>query len=343
MRVGQVSENIPIASLTTLGVGGAARFFMEARTDKDVEDAVAFAQHHTLPLFPLGEGSNILVPDTGIKGVVLKMSLQDVQIKDDGDSILLITGTGVPWEKVVDEAAARGIFGIENLAGIPGSMGGAAVQNIGAYGAEFADTFEYADSIDSTTGIERRINRVDASFAYRTSIFKKNRTLIITHVALRLAKQAIPNIAYADLESARAEGIPLTLPIEVVRAVRSIRARKFPRGVGEGTAGSFFKNPVLPRARFDELAKHFPDMPAFSQNEDTVKISLAWLLDHVLSLRGFSLGRARLYEKQPLVIVASAGARAAEVDALATEVARRVFVATGICIEREVETFGLHE
>ncbi len=343
MSVGQVSENIPIAPFTTLGVGGTARFFMEAQTDRDVESAVAFAQQHTLPLFPLGEGSNILVPDAGVKGVVLKMSLQDIRIEEDGDSVLLIAGTGVPWEKVVSEAAARGVFGIENLAGIPGSMGGAAVQNIGAYGAEFANTFEYADTIDSTTSTQRRINRADASFAYRTSIFKKNRSLIITRVALRLAKQATPNTAYADLESARAKGVPLTLPIDIVRAVRSIRAQKFPRGAGEGTAGSFFKNPVLPQAKFYELAKNFPDMPAFPQKDGMVKISLAWLLDHVLSLKGFSIGRARLYEKQPIVIVASAGARADEVDALATEVERKIFIAIGIRIEREVEMFGSYE
>lgn len=343
MSISQVSENIPIAPLTKFGVGGAARFFIEAETDKDVANAVVFAHDHALQLFPLGEGSNILVPDAGINGVVLKMSLRDIQIEEDGDDTLFIIGAGLPWEKVVDEAASRGIFGIENLAGIPGSMGGAAVQNIGAYGSEFSDTFEYADGIDSATGTQRRINRVDASFAYRTSVFKKNRAFIITRVALRLTKQAIPNTAYADLEKARADGIPLTSPIEVVRAIRFIRARKFPQGTGEGTAGSFFKNPVLSREEFEEFIKRFPDVPAFPQKDGTIKIALAWLLDHGLSLRGFSLGRARLYEKQPLVIVASAGACAAEIDVLATEVARQVFAATGIHIEREVEMFGSYE
>ncbi|MHB8660333.1 MAG: UDP-N-acetylmuramate dehydrogenase [Minisyncoccota bacterium] len=342
MNAGNVSEKIPLAPLTTLGVGGAARFFIEAHSERDIEDAIVLARQHSLPLFPLGEGSNILVPDAGVEGVVLRMALRDVTVEEEGDSVLLVAGAGALWEDVIDAAASFGVFGIENLAGIPGSMGGAAVQNIGAYGAEFADVFEYADGIDSTTGAKKRVTRTDAKFAYRTSIFKKNRTLIITRIALRLAKRATPNIAYADLKRARAAGMLLSMPHEVARAVRSIRALKFPRSGGEGTAGSFFKNPVIPRAVFGDFAKRFPDVPAFPQEDGSVKISLAWLLDHALSLKGFAFGTVRLYEKQPLVIVARAGARAAEVDAFADLIAEKVFAATGIQIEREVETFGAH-
>lgn len=335
-----VSTNVPLAPLTTLGVGGRARFFAEAHTEKDIEDAITLAQHQQLPLFVLGEGSNILVPDAGIEGVVLKMAIQDIKIKDDGDSVLCVAGAGVLWDDVVTEVGARGFFGIENLAGIPGSVGGAAVQNIGAYGAELADTFEYADSIDSVTGVKRRISRAEAAFAYRTSLFKKNRALIITHIALRLATRASPNITYADLERARAEGTPLSTPTEIANAVRSIRALKFPQNKREGTAGSFFKNPSISRAVFEKLAQRFPAMPAFHQADGSVKIPLAWLLDHALSLKGFSLGKVRLYEKQPLIIVTSPGARASEVDALADQVAQRVCMLTNIEIEREVETFG---
>ena len=335
-----VQEHVSLAPLTTLGVGGTARFFIEAHTEKDIEDAIALAQHHLLPLFVLGEGSNILVPDIGIEGVVLKMSLRDIKVEEDGDDILFVAEAGALWEDVVDEAVARGVFGIENLASIPGSVGGAAVQNIGAYGAELANTFEYADSIDSTTGVKRHMTRTDAAFAYRTSVFKKQNEIIITRVALRLAKRAVPNIAYADLERAQEEGTPLSTPVEIARAVRSIRASKFPRSVLEGTAGSFFKNPVVPRELADSLVRRFPGLPVFPQEEGGVKLSLAWLLDHALSLKGFSRGQVRLYEKQPLVIVTRAGARAADVDALAHEVAERVLKATGIAIEREVETFG---
>ena len=345
-----LQEHVPLAPLTTLGVGGTARFFIEAHTEKDIEDAIAFARQHTLPLFTFGGGSNILVPDAGIEGVVLKMTLRDIKMEEEGESILLDAGAGAPWEEVVDKAGTHGIFGIENLAGIPGFVGGAAVQNIGAYGAELSDVFEYADSIDSTTGVKRRMTRIDAAFAYRTSMFKKQRELVITRVALRLAKRAVPNIAYADLDRASAEGTPLSTPVEIARAVRSIRASKFPRSVLEGTAGSFFKNPVVSNEKAAELARAFPGIPIFPVVNGSVsagggsasgrKLSLAWLLDHALSLKGFSRGQVRLYEKQPLVIVTRAGARATDVDALAREVVERVFTATGIRIEREVETFG---
>jgi UDP-N-acetylmuramate dehydrogenase len=340
MSGSEASTNVPLAHLTTLGVGGAARFYIEAHTEKDIEDAITFARHHRLPLLTLGKGSNILVPDAGIEGVVLKISLRDIKIEEDGDDTLFIAGAGALWEDVVDEAVARGLFGIENLAGIPGSVGGAAVQNIGAYGAELADTFEYADSIDRMTGIKRRITKADAALAYRSSIFKENRAHIITRVALRLTKRAMPNIAYADLERARTEGTPLSTPLEIARAVRSIRALKFPQNRGEGTAGSFFKNPVVDEKTLVRLRAQYPGLPVYPVSTSGGKISLAWLLDHALSLKGFSLGAARLYEKQPLIIVARAGARASEVDELADLVAERVFAATGIRIEREVEMFG---
>ncbi|MCX6787470.1 MAG: FAD-binding protein [Candidatus Kaiserbacteria bacterium] len=253
---------------------------------------------------------------------------------------MLSAGAGALWEKIIDATGERNLFGIENLAGIPGTMGGAAVQNIGAYGAEFSDVFSYADTINSVTGARERITRADAAFAYRTGFFKEHREHIVLHVALRLPKQAEPNITYADLARAHAEGTPLQTPKDIIRAIRAIRTAKFPDTTKEGTAGSFFKNPVLLRASADALTARFPDLPLFPQGDGTVKISLAWLLDHVLSLKGFSKGPVRLYEKQPLIIVARAGATAAEVDAFANEIAERVLAATGIAIEREVETFG---
>lgn len=337
-----LQEHVALAPLTTFHIGGRARVFVEADTFEDIQKAILFARQHTLPLFVLGQGSNVLIPDAGIDGVVIKIALRGIAFQDEKEAMLCIADAGTLWEDVVDEASARGLFGIENLAGIPGSCGGATVQNIGAYGAELADVFEYADCINSTTGTKERVTRTKAAFAYRKSFFKKHRELVITRVALRLAKRGTPNIAYPDLIRAGAEGTPLATPAEIARAIRSIRALKFPQNALEGTAGSFFKNPIISRELFEGLAKRFPELPAFPQEDAMVKISLAWLLDHALSLKGFSLGEVRLYEKQPLVIIARAGATAAEVDALATLVAERVFAETGIRIEREVEIFGTH-
>ncbi len=337
---GIVSTHVPLAPFTTFGVGGEARFFIEAHTEKDIKDAITLARQHALPLFALGGGSNVLVPDAGIVGVVLKIAMSDIVCEKEGDETLLVAGAGALWDDVVDNAGARGLFGIENLAGIPGTVGGAAVQNIGAYGAELENVFAYADVIDSATSSPRRITRAEAAFAYRTSFFKEHREHIITRVAVRLFERAKPNISYADLVRASAEGVPLATPVEIARAVRTIRSKKFPSTSGEGTVGSFFKNPIISSEIFPSLIRRFPGLPAFPQADGRIKVSLAWILDHVLSLKGFAKGPVRLYEHHPLVIVARAGARAADIDAFARDIEERVLAATGITIEREAEMFG---
>lgn len=329
-----------IAPLTTFHIGGPAPFFIEAYTTKDIEDAIIYAHENKLPLYILGGGSNVLVQDAGVTGVVLKIAMRDIVFENNGDEVSLVAGAGAVWEDVVDHAITRGLFGIENLAGIPGTIGGASVQNIGAYGAELKDVFAYADVIDSVTSSPRRIISAEAAFSYRTSFFKQHHGYIITRVALRLTKRGTPNITYPDLHRAQASGVSLTTPEEIARTIRGIRALKFPQDIHEGSAGSFFKNPVISCEHADVLTKRFPGIPTFPQVDGSIKISLAWLLDHALSLKGFSIGRVRLYEEHPLVIVAQPGALAIEVDALACEVEKRVHAATDITIEREVEMFG---
>jgi len=335
-----LTSDAPLAPLTTLGVGGAARFFIEAKDEKEIEEAIAFAKEQNLPLFVLGNGSNVLVPDTGIEGVVVKMAIAGVMCENEGESAVLTAGAGTPWEEVVDAASGHNLFGIENLAGIPGTVGGAAVQNIGAYGAELAAVFAYAECIDAVTGERSRVGRNEAAFGYRTSFFKKHRELVVVRVALCLSKKRTPNLAYPDLARAQENGVPLETPAEIASAIRAIRAEKFPYAPNEGTAGSFFKNPVVSSACADALAARFPGLPLFPQGEREMKLPLSWLLDHALALKGFARGKVRLYEQQPLVIVARRGATAVEVEAFADEIAERVYKATGIIIDREVELFG---
>lgn len=332
--------SVPLARLTTFHIGGPATALIHADTQEDISTALDYARESGLPLYVLGAGSNLLVPDEGIHGVVLHMRMSDMAMVDDGEQMLIIAGAGAMWEDIVDAACASDLYGIENLAGIPGTLGGAVVQNIGAYGAELAPVFAYAEVMDNATGKESRITREEALFAYRSSLFKTHPELIIVRVALVLAKHAPLQTAYADLVRAREAGTSLTTPKEVAHAVRGIRARKFPTPAEGGTAGSFFKNPVLTEEVAAALAERYPGLPTFPQGEGRVKVPLAWILDHALALKGYAKGPVRLYEKQPLVIVAQTGARAEDVDALAREIHARVFDATSIIIEREVETFG---
>ena len=336
----KIHSSHSLAPHTTFGIGGPALVLVEALTEEGIQAALALSRESGLSLYVLGAGSNVLVSDEGVHGVVLRILLRAISFQDAGEDELCIADAGASWEDVVDAAAARGLFGIENLAGIPGTMGGAAVQNIGAYGAELEEVFAYADVIDRATGTKRRVMPAEAAFAYRSSFFKSNRDMIIVRVALRLAKRSVPNTAYADLAREEALGVPLVTALDVVRAVRTIRARKFPDIAHEGTAGSFFKNPVVSSEHAAELGARFPGLPVFPQGDGRVKLPLAWILDHALGLRGYAKGPVRLYEKQPLVLVARRGATAGDVDALADEVRERVLAVTGIAIEREVETFG---
>lgn len=335
-----VEEQVPLAPFTTFHIGGPARFFIDADSEEGIDEARAFARDKQLPLYFLSGGSNLLVPDEGVVGVVVRPMLRDSALVKDDAGTFLIADAGALWNDVVDLAGTHGLFGIENLAGIPGTAGGAAVQNIGAYGTELSSVFLYADVIDLATGEHKRIDRADAAFGYRSSVFKKQRAWFILRIALRLSPHASPNISYPDLLRLREAGEPLATPAEIARAVRDIRAGKFPQSAAEGTAGSFFKNPVVTEVRADALRARYAGLPAFPQANGTVKVPLAWVLDRVLSLKGYAKGPVRLYEKQPLVIVASAGALARDVDALAREVEERVHEATGIAVEREVETFS---
>jgi UDP-N-acetylmuramate dehydrogenase len=213
------------------------------------------------------------------------------------------------------------------------------VQNIGAYGTELDEVFAYADVFDLATGDTHRVGRDDARHAYRDSLFKHARNLVVLRVALRLGSRSVPNLSYKDLAAAERSGTPLKTPLEVATAIRGIRSLKFPDLREVGTAGSFFKNPVLPRAEAEALAKKYHGLPLFPQADEGVKLPLAWLLDHVLGLKGYTNGRARLFEKQPLVIVAERGASALEVESLAREVEMRVANELSIILTREVETF----
>ena len=329
-----VRENISLSVLTTFRIGGAARYVVECMNVDDVREAVQFARGKGLPFVPLGEGSNLLAPDDGYSGVIIHMRMPEIEISEDG---LARFGAGVIWDQAVRQASMRGLWGIENLAGIPGTIGASPVQNIGAYGAELADTLVSVEVLDAETGSVHTFDKESCAFGYRESRFKREPNLIITSVTLALQKDGTPRTSYKDLAALAAEGTPLTTPGEIADAVRKVRAQKFPDLREFGTAGSFFKNPFVTQEVYASLKERYAEMPGF-ESVSGVKIPLAWILDHALSLRGYSGTNTKLFERQPLVLVAESGARAADVDALAADVTKKVFDATGITIEREVRS-----
>ncbi len=337
-----VREHVPLRSLTTLKVGGDARYVLEIESLEDLAEAVTFARERSVPFVPLGQGSNVLASDDGYRGAVLLMRIGGTSFEEQGGSVRATAGAGVSWDEFVRACAAHGLWGVENLAGIPGTVGAAPVQNIGAYGTEVKQAIAEVEAFDATTG-ERLMLPADAcAFEYRDSRFKREPNLIITRVSFALTKEGAAQAQYADLTAAAAAGEDLSTPGAVGEVVRRIRARKFPDLAEYGTAGSFFKNPVVAPEKADELANRLGDIPRYA-GATGVKVPLAFVLDRALNLRGHRLGRAFLFERQPLVLVADDDASAQDVEALAQDVAARVHAMTGIEIEREVRALDAHE
>ena len=333
-----IRERVPLASLTTLQVGGLARFVAECAREGDVREALDFAKKQNLPWRVLGGGSNVLAQDAGYEGVVLRMGIDTQVVEKESERVAITAGAGVSWDALVRVAAANDLWGIENLAGIPGTVGAAPVQNIGAYGSELRDTLSSVFVYDAGTGSARHLGADECGLEYRESRFKREPNLIILSVTLSLSRAASPKLSYKDLAALRAAGKELNTPAHIGEAVRMIRAGKFPDLAELGTAGSFFKNPIIAQEAYDALRARYGGLPGFVSDHG-VKVPLAWILDHVLDLHGFSSGKARLFERQPLVIVTEAGASSKDVDACANEVARRVQEATSITLEREVSSF----
>jgi UDP-N-acetylmuramate dehydrogenase len=328
-----VREQVSLRTLTTLKVGGNAALVFDCEHESDVREALRIVQERNLPWYVLGEGSNVCGLDEGYPGAVIR--ILDTSLSFEGDSV--VCGAGLSWDTLVDETTKRGQWGIENLAGIPGTVGAAPVQNIGAYGAELADTFLWADVFDVRTHDVTRMDRQACAFGYRDSLFKHDISFIILRVALSLIPHGMPRVEYPDLAKLREAGERLKLPNEIAAAVRTVRSRKFPDLAEFGTAGSFFKNPIVTTETYAQLLEKYPGLPSFPQTHG-VKIPLAWILDNVLSLRGYTMNHVALFERQPLVLVTHEGATSADVDALAMYVTEQVFNATGITIEREVRT-----
>ncbi len=340
-----ISENVPLSSLTTFRIGGTARYVISECAADEVSAAHSFADRVSLPLIPLGQGSNVLASDEPLEAVILQMRDQGFEVYSQADEpektnfVHINISAGMSWDTLVSRMSDAGWWGIENLAGIPGTVGASPVQNIGAYGAEVSSTIEYVDAYDLRTRVSRHIMANECAFTYRDSLFKQEPYYIITNVGFVFSRTATPNIEYSDLTAYiaahAAEGITLDTPKSIATAVRAIRSRKFPDLTKWGTAGSFFKNPTVTQEEYDTLHTKYPALPGFIQPSG-IKIPLAWILDHILHFNGYTKGNVCLFESQPLVLVADQGATTYEVELLASDVIKKVFDATGIKIECEV-------
>lgn len=341
----EIRENVPLAPLTTLEVGGPARYFAEANSEDDVREAVRFAQNRNLPLFVLGGGSNLVVADRGWPGLVLKIGIGGVSHEKLGERVRFDAGAGVNWDEVVAEAVRQNCAGIECLSGIPGSAGGTPVQNVGAYGQEVSETIESVRALDLKSGDIVDLSNRDCGFSYRSSIFNSTARgrYIIVQVGFLLTPGGAPSLKYADLQryfSARDNSPTLA---QVRNAVREIRHSKgmliVPGDTESRSAGSFFKNPVLSDRQFDELNRRtesrglkIPSFPALNAQH---KISAAWLVEHSGFEKGYRIGEAGISHKHALALINAGHATAAEIMALKDHIQQRVDRLWGILLEPE--------
>jgi UDP-N-acetylmuramate dehydrogenase len=339
----QVFEQVPLAPYTTFGIGGPARWFIEASTEDEVLQAVEFARKQNAPLFVLGGGSNLLVSDAGFPGVVLHIALKGIEQQGLGATTRFSVAAGEDWDAFVSLAVVQNCGGIECLAGIPGSVGGTPVQNVGAYGQEVSETIRLVRALDLQTLRFEELSAAECGFAYRRSIFNtaERDRYVVVRVECELKNNADAMVSYADLKRYfQAKKSPPTLA-EVSSAVREIRRQKGMLIVSGDpdcrSAGSFFKNPVISSEHFAQIVTGVDggNVPRYPAADGQVKVPAAWLLDQAGFYKGYALGRAGISTKHTLALINRDGASAGDVAALRDAIIAKVAEKFAIRLEPE--------
>ena len=344
-------RRVPLAAHTTFGVGGAARFWVEAADTEAVAGALAWAEERGIAVEALGGGSNLLVADRGLDALVLRPRMREVRMERRDGELVVDAGAGHAWDDLVRLCVAEGAAGLECLAGIPGEVGAAPIQNIGAYGQEVSSAIESVSVVERPGGSLQTIARADCRFDYRQSRFKREPGRhVVVAVRLRLTFGGAPTVAYPELASAlAAAGKPQTLE-HVRQTVIALRRNKSmvldPSDENFRSAGSFFVNPTVDEATASAVEERAAAVcpgqspPRYAAGPGRVKLPAAWLIERAGMPRGTTRGRVGLSTRHTLAVVNRGGASAREIVAFAGEVRTRVRDAFGVALEPEVRLLG---
>ena len=317
----------------TFGIDARCSRFLEYQDIQEAQQVAQILRESDAPYLIIGGGSNLLLTKD-FEGIVVHSAIKGISINNDR----MLCGSGEVWDDVVAYAVAHGLYGMENLSLIPGDVGASAVQNIGAYGVEACQLIDSVEAVEIATGNVVVIPAADCDYAYRYSKFKtewKNRFLI-TRVTYRLSETFEPCLGYGNIRAElERKGIGNPTAQQVRETIIEIRNAKLPDPKVEGNAGSFFMNPVVSRAKYEELVAQYPQMPHYYIDEAHEKIPAGWMIDQC-GWKGRSLGRAGVHDKQALVLVNRGGATGNEVVALCREIQRDVKEKFGIDISPEV-------
>ncbi|RLU08416.1 UDP-N-acetylenolpyruvoylglucosamine reductase [Pseudomonas prosekii] len=332
----QVQPRVSLKPFNSFGVDVEAQLFAEAHSDADVRDALAYATAHAVPLLVIGGGSNLLLT-ADIQALVLRMATRGIRVlSDDGSQVVIEAEAGEPWHPFVQHTLAAGLSGLENLSLIPGTVGAAPMQNIGAYGVEIKDVFAGLTALDRQTGELRDFTLQDCNFAYRDSVFKQQpgRWLIL-RVRFTLSRAAHLHLEYGPVRQRLTEqGIDQPTPTDVSQAICSIRSEKLPDPAVLGNAGSFFKNPLVPASLVAHLKFEYPDLVAYAQADGQMKLAAGWLIEKA-GWKGFRDADTGVHKLQALVLVNYGGATGLQLLELAQRIQQDISQRFGVELEME--------
>lgn len=331
-----ITENTSLLPYNTFGIEAKTDYLVEYDSVEDLQKALQLPVVKSNPLLAVGEGSNLLFL-TDFHGVVLHSAIRFINVlKEDDDEVIVEAGSGINWDDFVAYCVEQGWYGVENLSLIPGEVGAAAVQNIGAYGVEVKDVILEVRTVDIENAQTRHFSAEECRYGYRESIFKNQckGKYIVTSLVMKLSKKETYCFNYQHLEASVREKGEITLP-NVRRTIIEIRESKLPDPKVQGNAGSFFKNPVVTKAQFLALQEQYPAMPHYFVSAEEEKLSAAWLIDQS-GLKGKHLGNAGVHHCQPLVLVNLGKATGQEIVDLANLIQQTVKEKFGIELHPEV-------
>jgi UDP-N-acetylmuramate dehydrogenase len=332
-----VQYDVSLQRFNTFGIDAKAKAYLPVTS----VDMLTHVKNDTflarLPRLVLGGGSNLLLTDD-FPGLVLHMLMTGVQVQsEDADAVYVKAAAGENWHGFVQWTLQQGLGGLENLSLIPGNVGAAPIQNIGAYGVELKDRFHSLTAFDFNTGETFTLDNPACRFGYRDSIFKHalRESAAVLDVTFALPKNWQPNTQYADVtQELAARGINAPTPTQISEAVVAIRTRKLPDPAVIGNAGSFFKNPIVLKAQRDALLERYPRLVSYPQADGSFKLAAGWLIDQC-GWKGRTRGAAGVYEKQALVLVNCGGATGRDIAGLAAEIQADVMSRFGVALEPE--------
>ncbi|WP_026629514.1 UDP-N-acetylmuramate dehydrogenase [Dyadobacter alkalitolerans] len=334
----QIQSNFSLRNFNTFGLESTASFFAEVGSVEELTEILLDPVWQQKPKFILGGGSNVLFTQN-VNALVIHPVIKGIEkIKEDQDHVWLKAGAGEGWHEFVMHCVSHNFGGVENLSLIPGTVGAAPMQNIGAYGVEIKDVVESVEAVSIESGRKRIFSKEECEFGYRESVFKKalKNQYVVTGVTFVLDKKPVLNIGYGDVQKTLLE-MNVTSPtiLDVSQAVIAIRRSKLPDPAQIGNAGSFFKNPEIPSEQYNALKNTFPEMPGYVVSETMVKVPAGWLIEQA-GWKGYRQGAIGVHQKQALVLVNYGGGNGNEIRALAGTIQDSVEAKYGIRLSPEV-------